>query len=551
MVLNYIWIAFFIIAFIVAICRFCYSYYQEANQEVVGTAQAAIDQNRGVFSDIVNSIFERAELGFTLSLGLTGILALWLGIMKIGEKGGAIKALSYLVAPLFRSIFPAIPKNHPASGSIVMNFCANMLGLDNAATPLGLKAMDELQELNPKKDTASNEQIMFLVLNTSGLTLIPVSIMALRASAGAGNPSDIFLPILFATFCSSLVGLITVSIIQKINLFKPVVLAYILGATALIAGFGYYLSGLNPDQMSEVASIVSSTMIFGIIIGFITLAVVSKVNIYEAFIEGAKDGFKVAIKIVPFLIAMLVAIGAFTSSGAMGYLVEGLATIFAAFGMDTAFVESLPTAIMKPLSGGGARGMMVESWGEGASQVDSFTGRLTSILQGSTETTFYVLAVYFGSVGIKKTRYAVKAGLIADLAGIIAAICMGYFFFGSSVNQMAGDQVAKNFFLNYQGIAAETLNKIKFEDHTQTQYPVGQYLQMKQTNNGTFFIDTVYYLQDKEGFIVETNYTDERAFYTDGVKEKYLLDIKNGSIKSITYYGNIKLEEKISNSTTK
>ena len=415
MVLNYIWISFFIIAFIVAIVK-----------TFLGDLE--------IFSLIINSIFERAELGFKLSIGLTGIMALWLGIMRIGEKGGAIKILSKIFAPLFNKLFPEIPKNSPAHGSIIMNISANMLGLDNAATPLGLKAMNELHKHNKNKDRASNAQILFLVLNTSGLTLIPTSIITLRATAMAenniiGNPTDIFIPILVATYCSTLAGLIFVSIIQKINLFNRVILAYLGSATLLIAGLIWYLSN-NKAQIEAISSIVSGAFIFGFIISFILLGIKSKINIYNEFIEGAKDGFNVAIKIIPYLIAMLCAIGAFTSSGAMQFIINGIESFFGLFVNDTRFVDALPTAIMKPLSGGGARGMMVESWGHNAMNINSFVGRLTSTLQGSTETTFYVLAVYFGSVGIKNTRYAVLAGLFADLIGIIAAILIAYIFWG-------------------------------------------------------------------------------------------------------------------------
>lgn len=415
MVLNYIWISFFIIAFFVALFK---------------TFQGEYD----IFSLVVNSIFERAELGFKLSLGLTGIMALWLGIMRIGEKGGAINILSKIFAPLFNKLFPDIPKGSNAHGSIIMNISANMLGLDNAATPLGLKAMGELQKHNKDKTKASNAQILFLVLNTSGLTLIPTSIIALRATAMAenniiGNPTDIFIPILIATYCSTLAGLIFVSIIQKINLFQKEVLAYLGTATALIIGLIWYLA-VHKDQIEIISSIVSGAFIFGFIISFILLGIRKKINIYDEFIEGAKDGFTIAIKIIPYLIAMLCAIGAFTTSGAMLFIINGIESFFSLFTTDTRFVDALPTAIMKPLSGGGARGMMVESWGQNASQINSFVGKLTSTLQGSTETTFYVLAVYFGSVGIKNTRYAIVAGLFADLVGVIAAIAVAYLFWG-------------------------------------------------------------------------------------------------------------------------
>ena len=415
MVLNYIWISFFIIAFLVALAK---------------TMMGDLD----IFSLVVNSIFERAELGFKLSIGLTGIMALWLGIMRIGEKGGAIHVLSKIFAPLFKKLFPEIPSSSNAHGSIIMNISANMLGLDNAATPLGLKAMNELQKHNPEKEKASNAQILFLVLNTSGLTLIPTSIIALRATAMAensiiGNPTDIFIPILIATYCSTLAGLIFVSIIQKINLFQKTVLAYLLSATGLIGGLVWYLAS-HKEHIEIISDVFSGALIFGFIISFILLGIKNKINIYEEFIEGAKDGFNVAIKIIPYLIAMLCAIGAFTTSGAMLFIIEGIESFFSLFLSDTRFVEALPTAIMKPLSGGGARGMMVESWGQNASEINSFVGRLTSTLQGSTETTFYVLAVYFGSVGIKNTRYAIVAGLFADLIGVIAAILIAYVFWG-------------------------------------------------------------------------------------------------------------------------
>ena len=415
MVLNYIWISFFIIAFLVALAK---------------TLMGDLD----IFSLVVNSIFERAELGFKLSIGLTGIMALWLGIMRIGEKGGAIHVLSKIFAPLFSKLFPDIPSSSNAHGSIIMNISANMLGLDNAATPLGLKAMNELQKHNPEKEKASNAQILFLVLNTSGLTLIPTSIIALRATAMAensiiGNPTDIFIPILIATYCSTLAGLIFVSIIQKINLFQKTVLAYLLSATGLIGGLVWYLAS-HKEHIEIISDVFSGALIFGFIISFILLGIKSKINIYEEFIEGAKDGFNVAIKIIPYLIAMLCAIGAFTTSGAMLFIIEGIESFFSLFLSDTRFVEALPTAIMKPLSGGGARGMMVESWGQNASEINSFVGKLTSTLQGSTETTFYVLAVYFGSVGIKNTRYAIVAGLFADLIGVIAAILIAYVFWG-------------------------------------------------------------------------------------------------------------------------
>ena len=415
MTLNYIWVGFFIVAFIVAIFK-------------------TVSGNPEIFSLIVNSIFERAELGFKLSLGLTGIMALWLGIMRIGEKGGAINILSRLFAPLFAKLFPEIPTNSKAHGAIIMNISANMLGLDNAATPLGLKAMKELQEENSDKNKASNAQILFLVLNTSGLTLIPTSIIALRATAMAennitGNPADVFLPILIATYCSTIAGLIFVSITQKINLFQKTILAYLGSATMAIGLLIWYLFN-HKNQIEIISSVATGSIIFSFIISFILLGLRKKINIYEEFIQGAKEGFNVSIRIIPYLIAMLCAIGAFTTSGAMEYIIKAMESFFGLFLENTQFVEALPTAIMKPLSGGGARGMMVESWGQNASQINSFVGKLTSTLQGSTETTFYVLAVYFGSVGIRNTRYAVVAGLFADFIGIIAAIVIAYIFWG-------------------------------------------------------------------------------------------------------------------------
>lgn len=415
MTLNYIWVGFFIVAFIVAIFK-------------------SLSGNPEIFSLIVNSIFERAELGFKLSLGLTGIMALWLGIMRIGEKGGAINILSKLFAPLFSKLFPEIPTNSKAHGAIIMNISANMLGLDNAATPLGLKAMKELQEENSDKNKASNAQILFLVLNTSGLTLIPTSIIALRATAMAennitGNPADVFLPILIATYCSTIAGLIFVSILQKINLFQKTILAYLGSATMAIGLLIWYLFN-HKNQIEIISSVASGSIIFSFIISFILLGLRKKINIYEEFIQGAKEGFNVSIRIIPYLIAMLCAIGAFTTSGAMEFIIKAMGSFFGLFLENTQFVEALPTAIMKPLSGGGARGMMVESWGQNASQINSFVGKLTSTLQGSTETTFYVLAVYFGSVGIRNTRYAVVAGLFADFIGIISAIAIAYVFWG-------------------------------------------------------------------------------------------------------------------------
>ncbi len=410
MVLNYIWIIFFLVAFVVALAKLIF----------LGDTE--------VFPAIVNSTFDTAKTGFEISIGLTGVMALWLGIMKIGERGGVIDVFARLIGPFFHKLFPEVPQNHPVVGSILMNFSANMLGLDNAATPLGLKSMQGLQEINPNKDTASNAQIMFLVLNTSGLTIIPISIMVYRAQLGAVNPSDIFIPILLATFFSSVVGLITVAIYQKINLFDKVILAYLGAIGLLVGGIIYYFSLLDATQINKVSTVAANLILFSIITAFITLAWLRKVNVYESFIEGAKEGFEVAIKIIPYLIAILVAVGVFRACGAMDFIIDGIGSGLALLGIDTAFVQALPTALMKPLSGSGARGMMIDAMKTHGP--DSFTGRLVSTVQGATDTTFFVLAVYFGSVNIKNTRYALTAGLIADFAGIVAAIAMAYLFFG-------------------------------------------------------------------------------------------------------------------------
>lgn len=435
MALNYIWIGFFLVAFIVALAKLVYVLIDKCLINGIEFSWALISDS--AFPEMLTSLFDAAKVGFELSLGLTGILVLWMGIMKIGEKGGAVDILSRWVSPLFTKLFPEIPKNHPAIGSMMMNFSANMLGLDNAATPLGLKAMSELQTLNPKKDTASNAQIMFLVLNTSGLTLIPVSIMALRASKGAANPTDIFIPILIATFCSSIIGLIVTSIYQKINLFNKVVFAYLGTAIGLICLLIWYVSTLSKEiiitplgETSEAAifsNLLSSIILFSIIISFFLLAIRKKTNLYDNFIEGAKDGFKVAVNIIPYLVAMLCAIAVFRASGSMDYITGGITYLVSVVGIDTSFVDALPTAMMKPLSGSGARGAMVETWNTFG--VDSFAGKVASVLQGSTETTFYVLAVYFGAVKIKNIRYAATVGIIADIAGIIAAIIISYLFF--------------------------------------------------------------------------------------------------------------------------
>ncbi len=410
MALNYIWLAFFFIAFIVALTKLIFT----------GDGQ--------VFSQLVKAVFETSDTGFRIALFLTGILAFWMGIMKVGERAGLVQVLARLLRPLFRRIFPGVPDGHPALGSITLNIAANMLGLDNAATPMGLKAMQELQELNPKKDTASDAQIMFLVLNTSGLTLIPISIMAYRAQMGAANPTDVFIPILIATFFSTIVGLTVTALIQRIKIWDWVVAAYLGGISLVIAAMIALFLSLPPQKMQTVSDVATGVILFGLIILFLLAGFVKKRNVYEDFIEGAKDGFNIAIKIVPYLVAILVSIAVFRASGAMDYIINGLGSFFALFGIDTEFVKSLPTAFMKPLSGSGARAMMIEAMKTYGP--DSFVGHLVSIIQGSTDTTFYVLAVYFGSVGIRNSRYAVLAGLSADLAGIIAAILIGYLMFG-------------------------------------------------------------------------------------------------------------------------
>ncbi len=426
MVLNYIWIGFFLLAFLVALMRVG-GYYLQQHVDWFGSIvfDAA---DRDVFGAIVDSSFVMAESSVKITIYLIGIMALWLGIMKIGEKGGAVNVLARITSPFFTRIFPEVPKNHPAMGSMLMNITANMLGLDNAATPLGLKAMNELQQLNKQTDTASNAQIMFLVLNASGLTIIPVSIMGLRAAANAANPADIFLPILMATFMSTLAGLIFVSVLQRINLLNKHVLAYLGGMALFIASLFFLLAHLDKNQIEVVSRFAGSFIIFSIIIFFFLLAIRKKINLYEVFIEGAREGFEVAVKIIPYLVAMLFAIGVFRASGTLDWIVGGLQYLFASMGFDTRFVPALPTALMKPLSGSGARGMMVETMQNYGA--DSFAGRLASIFQGSTETTFYIVAVYFGSVNIRKTRYTVTAGLIADLAGVVTAIFVAYLFFG-------------------------------------------------------------------------------------------------------------------------
>ena len=410
MVLNYIWIAFFVISFVIALGKLIFM------------------GDTTVFTEMMTASTTSAKNAFELSLGLTGVLSLWMGIMKIGEKGGLVAALARLLSPVLSKIFPDVPKGHPAMGTMFMNFAANMLGLDNAATPMGLKAMQELQELNPEKDTASNPMIMFLVLNTSGLTLIPVSVLTFRTQMGAANPTDIFLPILLATTVATLVGLLVTSIYQRINLFNRTMVLFLLGVCLFIAGGTWGMMQLSQVRIEALSTSLAGVTLFSIIILFILSGVKAKINVYEAFIEGAKDGFGTAVRVIPYLIAILVAIAVFRASGGMDVIMDGIAWCAAALGADTDFVGALPTAIMKPLSGSGARGMMVDAMNTYGA--DSFAGRLACIFQGATDTTFYILAVYFGSVGIKKTRHALTRGLLADLAGIIAAIIIGYIFFG-------------------------------------------------------------------------------------------------------------------------
>ena len=409
MVLNYIWIAFFVIAFVIALVKLIF----------MGDFE--------VFPEMMGSTFESSKAAFKISLGLTGVLSLWLGIMKVGEKGGMVNALARLLSPVFCKLFPDIPKGHPVTGSIFMNIAANMLGLDNAATPLGLKAMEQLQQLNTKKDTATNPMIMFLVLNTSGLTLIPVSIMVYRAQLGAAQPTDIFIPILLATFFSTMAGIIITSLYQRINLLNKVMLLTVGGMSLAVAGIIWGFGQLDKDQMNIVSNTVANILLMTIIVGFILAGVRKKINVYDAFIEGAKEGFQTAVRIIPYLVAILVGIGVFRASGVMDMIIDGIKWTVGVLGGNTDFVGALPTALMKPLSGSGARGMMVDAMTTYGA--DSFVGRLSCVFQGSTDTTFYILAVYFGSVGIRYTRHAVACGLLADLAGVIAAIAICYMFF--------------------------------------------------------------------------------------------------------------------------
>lgn len=409
MVLNYIWIAFFLIAFVVAI------------------GKLVIGGDTAVFTEIINASFASAKTGFEISLGLTGILSLWLGIMKIGEKGGVIQAFARLAAPVFSKLFPDIPRDHPVTGSIFMNLSANLLGLDNAATPMGLKAMQQLQELNPNKESASNSMVMFLCINASGLTLIPITIMMYRAQLGAANPSDVFLPIMLATFTSTLVAILAVCVRQKINILQRNLVLFFGGLVLFIGGLVWLFNSMEQEQVSLYSTLFANTLLFTIICGFIISGMRKKINVYDAFIEGAKEGFQTAITIIPYLVAILVGIGVFRASGAMDFIIQGVRFGIASIGLNTDFVEALPTMLMKPLSGSGARGMMLDAMNTYGA--DSFVGRLSSIVQGSCDTTFYVVALYYGSVGIRNTRYTVQCALLADLAGAIAAIAMAYLFF--------------------------------------------------------------------------------------------------------------------------
>ncbi len=409
MALNYIWIFFFLIAFVIGLVKLIF----------LGDLE--------VFPEMVNATFEMAKTGFEISLGLTGVLTLWSGIMKIGEKGGIINIISQLIGPFFNKLFPELGKTHPSYGPMMMNFAANMLGLDNAATPMGLQAMSEMQKTNPSKDTASNAQIMFLVLNASGLTIIPISIMVYRAQLGAADPSDVFIPILIATFCSSFTGLIMVSIYQRINLWDRTIISYLSGMLILVAGLIYWTTTLPQESLSLYSKVFSNVILFSVIIAFLLLGIRKRINVYEAFIDGAKEGFSTTIKIIPYLVAILVGIGVFRASGAMEYMISGIRWCVEAVGINSDFVGSLPTALMKPLSGSGSRGMMIDAMKTFG--VDSFVGRLSCIVQAGADTTFFILALYFGSVGIKKTRHALVCALTAEFVGIIVSIFLGYLFY--------------------------------------------------------------------------------------------------------------------------
>ena len=408
--LNVLWVGFFLVAFLIALFKLV----------ILGDAE--------IFSRIVKALFDSSKTAFEIALGLTGVMTLWLGVMKIGERAGMLDLLTRGLAPLFKRLFPEVPANHPALGAMTMNMAANMLGLDNAATPLGIKAMKDLQTLNPTPDTASDAQILFLVINTASVTLLPVTIFTFRAQLGAADPTDVFVPLLITTYIGTLVGLFVTSFYQRINLWNRVTLAYLGGATALIAGLVAYFSSLDAATMTRQSAIVSNVLLLGLVISFLAASLVRRINAYEAFIEGAKEGFHTAVTIIPYLVAMLVAIGVFRASGALEAIMEGLRSSVLALGFDARWVDGVPTALMKPFSGSGARAMMIDTMQTHGA--DSFAGRLASIIQGSTETTFYVLAVYFGAVGVRRVRHAVACGLIADAAGILAAIGMAYLFFG-------------------------------------------------------------------------------------------------------------------------
>lgn len=410
--LNALWIGFFLVAFLIALGKLVF----------LGDAE--------VLAALVKALFDSSKTAFEIALGLTGVMALWLGVMKIGERAGMLDLLTRGLAPLFRRLFPEVPANHPALGAMTMNMGANMLGLDNAATPLGIKAMQELQTLNPSQDTASDAQVLFLVINTASVTLLPVTIFTYRAQLGAADPTDVFVPLLMTTYIGTLVGLFVTGFFQKLHLWNRVTLAYLGGATALVGGLAIYFSGLDAAAMTRQSTVLSNIVLFGIIVTFLLMAVRRRVNAYESFIEGAKEGFHTAVTIIPYLVAMLVAIGVFRASGALDLLMGGVRSAVLGLGFDARWVDGLPTALMKPFSGSGARAMMIDTMQ--AHGADSFAGRLASIVQGSTETTFYVLAVYFGAVGIRRVRHAVACGLIADVAGILAAIGMAYLFFGAS-----------------------------------------------------------------------------------------------------------------------
>ena len=410
--LNALWVGFFVVAFLIALVKLLF----------LGDAE--------VFAALVKALFDSSKTAFEIALGLTGVMALWLGVMKIGERAGMLELLTRGLAPLFRRLFPEVPPNHPALGAMTMNMGANMLGLDNAATPLGIKAMQALQELNPSKDTASDAQVLFLVINTASVTLLPVTIFTYRAQLGAADPTDVFVPLLITTYIGTLVGLFVTGFFQRLHLWNRVTLAYLGGATALVAGLVAYFSGLDATEMTRQSTVLSNVLLFGIVVVFLLMAAWRRINAYEAFVEGAKDGFHTAVTIIPYLVAMLVAIAVFRASGALDLLMDAVRGAVLALGFDARWVDALPTALMKPFSGSGARAMMIDTMQTHGA--DSFAGRLASIVQGSTETTFYVLAVYFGAVGVRRVRHAVACGLIADLAGILAAIGMAYLFFGAA-----------------------------------------------------------------------------------------------------------------------